>query len=139
MPSEFIVQTPSNVVKRLLLLSWVLLFVCLLVALEKQRGPLATVDSLRIDPNTAPWWELTVLPDVGPVLAREIVEYRERERYKRESQGRRVFETLADMDAVKGIGPKRLVRLESFLDLAGPRGSGEPYSAQPVQHDRNAQ
>jgi hypothetical protein len=70
---------------------------------------------LRIDPNEAPWWELTVIPDVGPSTARAIV--RHREDHERTSTARPVFRRLADLDEVDGIGPKTIERMRPELRL----------------------
>jgi competence protein ComEA len=62
---------------------------------EKRRDtPLAPGE--KIDVNTAPVDELVRLPQVGPALARRIVDWRE-------SHG--PFRTLGDLDAVPGVGP----------------------------------
>jgi|GEM_PF-3573092 len=60
----------------------------------------------KINLNRASAEEIETLPGVGPKLAGEILAYRE--------QGR-VFRRAEDLLQVKGIGPKRLKRLEPFL------------------------
>lgn len=70
-------------------------------------GPAAPV---RIDLNRAGEAELDRLPGVGPVLARRIVEHRER-------HGR--FHRVEELRAVRGIGPRLLERLRPHL-VAGP-------------------
>lgn len=59
--------------------------------------------SKLINVNTATAAELELLPDIGPSLAKRIIEYREK-------HGR--FEKLADLDKVSGIGPKTLEKLK---------------------------
>ncbi|MCU1555843.1 MAG: hypothetical protein JWM13_3329 [Arthrobacter sp.] len=59
----------------------------------------------RINLNTAGIEELGTLPRVGPVLAQRIVDWRRQ-------HGR--FQTVAELDAVDGIGPKLL---ETLLPL----------------------
>ena len=66
---------------------------------------LATGDP-RIDINRASAEELQGLPGVGPVLAQRIIAWRE-------AQGS--FSTLADLDAVTGVGPSLLRQLEGLL------------------------
>ncbi|MDE0608828.1 MAG: ComEA family DNA-binding protein [Anaerolineaceae bacterium] len=66
---------------------------------------LATGDP-RIDINRATQEELQGLPGVGPVLAQRIIAWRE-------AQGS--FSTLADLDAVTGVGPSLLRQLEGLL------------------------
>jgi len=58
-----------------------------------------------LDPNEAPWWELTVLPRVGETLARQIVAQRKQT----------PFRCLADLQRVRGIGPKTAQRAARFL------------------------
>ncbi len=97
----------------------------------------------RIDPNVASWPELARLPRVGETLARRIVAYREtlRDARRGEAHAARtgsadedspdpvgaarapVFRTPADLDAVRGIGPRTLERLTPYLvfpDEAAP-------------------
>ncbi|MCP9471221.1 MAG: helix-hairpin-helix domain-containing protein [Nitrospira sp.] len=66
-----------------------------------RSGSLGPVDLNRADVN-----ELESLPGIGAVLARRVMEYRE-------SIGR--FQTIEDLLAVKGIGPKTLERLRPFV------------------------
>ena len=63
-----------------------------------------------IDPNTAPWWELTALPDIGESTARKIVEYREAH-----ADRSPVFPRAGDLEPVPGIGPKTIRRIEPYL------------------------
>ena len=72
----------------------------------------ASVDTalVRIDINEAEMRELALLPDVGPVLARKIVD-------DREQHGR--FETLGELERIKGIGPKTIDRFDEIC-FVGP-------------------
>lgn len=80
----------------------------------------------RIDPNTAPPVELDRLPGVGPVLARAIVEERERDG---------PFRARESLLRVSGVGPARLRRMAPHLDLpAGPPSAGGGRA--PVGQDR---
>ena len=63
-----------------------------------------------IDPNTAPWWELTALPDIGEGTARKIVEYREAH-----ADRSPVFRRPDDLEPVPGIGPKTIRRISPYL------------------------
>ena len=65
-----------------------------------------------IDPNTAPWWELTALPDIGEGTARKIVEYREAHANRSP-----VFRRPDDLEPVPGIGPKTIQRISPYLHL----------------------
>lgn len=62
---------------------------------------------LRIDPNAAPRAELMLLPDIGPSLADAIIESRARE----------PFRSPADLDRVRGIGPKTLAGVTPWLSF----------------------
>ncbi len=63
-----------------------------------------------INPNTAPWWELMVLPDVGETTARTIVDYRDAH-----ADQTPVFNRPTDLEPVPGIGPKTIRRILPFL------------------------
>jgi DNA uptake protein ComE-like DNA-binding protein len=81
-----------------------------------------------IDPNVAPWFELTALPRIGEVTAGKIVRYRE-SAAKQQASGdsEPVFRQAADLDMVHGIGPKTVQRLAPHLHFGG-RG---PSAARP--------
>jgi competence protein ComEA len=61
----------------------------------------------RVDLNRAEWSEFVTLPDVGELLARRIVEYREQ-------YG--PFKSVDDLRKVRGIGPKTMERLRPYLE-----------------------
>lgn len=70
-----------------------------------------------VDVNLADWPELAQLPDIGETLARRIVESRRRDG---------PFLRCEDLRRVKGIGPKRIERLRSYLVFTGePKTPGE--------------
>jgi competence protein ComEA len=71
-------------------------------------GASAGTAGTRIDVNRASPEELERLPGIGPVLARRIVEHRERE-------GR--FQSVASLEAVSGIGPALRSRIEPFVEV----------------------
>jgi len=97
---------------------------------------------LRIDPNTAEWWELAALPGIGEVLAGRIVEHREQHRPEdaaarpvgvdqiagsaTSAAVERVFRSVADLERVKGIGPKTAARLAPYLMFGPDPSSTEP-------------
>lgn len=56
-----------------------------------------------IDVNSATQAELELLPDVGPALAKRIIEYRTKHG---------AFVNLASLDKVTGVGPKTLEKLK---------------------------
>ena len=84
-----------------------------------RQDPVATQSARRtIDPNTAPWWEMTTLPRVGPALAESMVQHRESAyRDRLLALHARVFTQMHDLLAVRGIGPKTLQRIAPHLEL----------------------
>jgi len=79
------------------------------VQLDKVRSA-----SLLLDPNTASAAALELLPDVGPIMARDIVTARQE---ARDAGNDRPFKRLGDMAKIKGIGPTRLRKLAPYLAL----------------------
>ncbi len=69
----------------------------------------------KLDPNTAPWWELTVLPGIGETKAKAMVEYRTQVRTARGEPNAIVFRNAEDLQAVKGVGPKTAARIAPYL------------------------
>ena len=80
---------------------------------DLQRSGTKTAAS-RINPNTAPWWELAVLPGVGESLARRIVDHRDRIRAAAGSN-MSAFKRPEDLRTVRGVGPATLERIKPFL------------------------
>lgn len=77
-----------------------------------------------INPNAAPWYELTVLPRIGEGMAEEIIRYRETAAhvvpgFNRLETGstptRPAFTCPADLTRIRGIGPKTIQRVGPFL------------------------
>lgn len=64
----------------------------------------------RLDLNTATIAQLEALPGIGPAIATAIVQ-------RREQVGR--FGSIEELDAIRGIGAKRLEQLRPFL-MVGP-------------------
>ena len=56
--------------------------------------------------NTAPWQEFALLPGIGPVLAKQIIEYRDQ-------NGQ--FESLENLKEVRGIGEGKLTAMRHYL------------------------
>ena len=74
---------------------------------QKQNEPVP----LRININTAGEKELILLPGVGQVTARRIIQYR---------QENGAFKTVDELLKVKRIGPKTLERIKPFVYLGSP-------------------
>jgi competence protein ComEA len=58
--------------------------------------------------NTATQAQLETLPGIGPVIAGRIIEYR---------TANGGFRSVGQLEAVKGIGPKTLEKLRSYVTL----------------------
>ncbi|MEM7713367.1 MAG: DUF655 domain-containing protein [Cyanobacteria bacterium P01_A01_bin.68] len=71
------------------------------------KAPSTFVEKQIIDINTAKVEELVTLPGVGKKLAERIIEAREEKR----------FDSLQDLERVKGIGKKMLVKLEGRVSF----------------------
>ncbi|MCH8150544.1 MAG: helix-hairpin-helix domain-containing protein [Planctomycetes bacterium] len=88
------------------------------VHLGVNRGGRTTTETVcsTIDPNQAPWYEFTALPRIGESLARRITAYRT-EAARRPDDGAQspVFHSAADLDDVRGIGPKTVLRIAPHL------------------------
>jgi DNA uptake protein ComE-like DNA-binding protein len=69
---------------------------------------------LRINPNTAPWSDLALLPRIGEVTANRIIEYREKNQTR---DGSPVFKRPSDLENVRGIGPITVENIAKHLDF----------------------
>lgn len=69
---------------------------------------LATPSDTRVRVNSATLEELMALPDIGQTTAQAILDYRE-------ANG--PFTSMADLDAVTGIGPRTLEQLEGLVSF----------------------
>jgi competence protein ComEA len=73
--------------------------------IEIERAEPVAID-FKIDVNTADWVELTLMPGIGPELARRIVA-------DRDAKG--PFRQANDLRRVRGIGPKTLDGMRPYL------------------------
>lgn len=73
------------------------------------EGPVTTDLRLQLDPNVATAEEMMLLPDIGPVLAAAIVDYRE------SCTTQPAFAAADDLRAVRGLGPKRVAGMRPYL------------------------
>ena len=62
----------------------------------------------RVNINSASWLELVQLPQVGPVTAKRIVADRIKEG---------PFTTIEDLQRIRGIGPKTVMRLRELVRI----------------------
>lgn len=72
-------------------------------AAPKPQTPPVRPTPRFINVNTASAAELELLPDIGPSLAKAMIDYRTKNG---------AFNSLADLDKVPGIGPKTLEKLK---------------------------
>ncbi|HEX4000612.1 MAG TPA: helix-hairpin-helix domain-containing protein [Pirellulales bacterium] len=79
-----------------------------LIDLDRSSRPAA---AFRVDVNQADWPELIELPGLGETLARRIVAWRA-------AHGR--FNSIDQLRAVSGVGPKRLESWRPYLRAIGP-------------------
>jgi DNA uptake protein ComE-like DNA-binding protein len=83
---------------------------------DPQPASPARFDELadRLDPNTATWQELAVLPQIGEVRARAIVAYRQNAL----AQGQPLaFTREEDLMNISGIGPATVATLRPYLQF----------------------
>lgn len=76
-------------------------------------SPRAGEIASQLDPNTAPWQQLAILPNLGQKKARAIVAYRDQ--YLADHPGDIPFKTPDDLQAVPGIGPATADTLTPYL------------------------
>jgi competence protein ComEA len=78
----------------------------------------------RLDPNTATWRELAVLPAIGERRAKDIIAYREEFIARR--GGRVAFAKPEDLLQIKGIGPAMVQTLRPYLTFAATQPATRP-------------
>lgn len=93
-------------------LCWILVgvFVADYVAGRLGRDDIVVYDT--VNPNFAPLESLVRLPGVGPATATAIIEYRHGTPKNKEA-----FTRPADLQGVKGIGPKTVEKIEPWLSF----------------------
>lgn len=69
----------------------------------------------RINLNTATQAELELLPDIGPTVAKRIIDYRAQ---------RGGFSSTGELDRIKGIGPRTLERLRPLVTVEAAPATG---------------
>lgn len=104
------VRTHDAVATSLVVLGLILAIASLrMITVSRPNAP-SPAALASINPNTAPWWELMVLPGIGESTARKIVEYRDSDAWQNP-----IFQKPADLEPVPGIGPKTIQRISPFL------------------------
>jgi competence protein ComEA len=71
-------------------------------------APPASLVQPRVNINAATATELDILPGVGPAMARQIIDYR---------TAHGPFKTLDELRSIKGMGPKKLEKLQPMVTL----------------------
>ncbi len=72
----------------------------------------------KLDPNTASHSDLSALPNIGPAMARRIIE--DREQFQKQTPNQLPYRQLQDLDRIKGIGPATLENLKPYLMFPPP-------------------
>ena len=99
---------------------------------QVRTPPLRLLDEARVGPapryqvdvNRAAWPELTLLPGIGPTLAKRIVAERQRAG---------PYWSADDLVRVPGIGPRKLAALRSHVRIARP-----PFSPPVATHSQSS-
>ncbi len=99
--------------KTLLVLLWIVMLLALRpIARDAVTPRPPGVATHTLDPNTAPWWELTALPRIGEVTARKIVAHR-----GLVADDTPTFLAPGDLQRIRGIGPLTLLRIGPYLSF----------------------
>ena len=102
-----------------------LLALCVFVAphaAAKKKPP-----TQPININTASSEQLQLVPGIGPVTAQKILQMRK-------SYGS--FKSVNDLQAIRGIGPKRLEKMRKYLTVGKPRSANAAAPAKSTQKSR---
>lgn len=110
-------ECSGHVCSRLLAFLWAMMVIA---SVGVMRSVVARDDAQPIrssvNPNTAPWYELTVLPRIGEGMARRIVRYRESPTHRpRADEAAAAFQSVSDVARVRGIGPATLQHIGRHL------------------------
>lgn len=92
----------------------VLLCICFLISTQNGLEESSEIElDGRINPNEATVTSLVRLPGIGVVRAEAIVAYRGN--FSRQGADRPAFESVDDLQKVKGIGPKTAENISEWL------------------------
>lgn len=90
----------------------------------KKKPPLHPINL-----NTASSAQLQEVPGIGPSTADKILQ-------ARKAYG--AFKSVDDLEAIKGIGPKRLDKMRKYLTVSKPAQGATPQNAKPAAHAATA-
>src|SRR6267142_888133 len=88
---------------------------------QPAEGPRAAELLDKLDPNTASISDLSALPNLGPAMARRILE--DREQFQKQHPNQPAYKNLNDLQRIKGIGPATLENLKPYLKFPPPSRS----------------
>ena len=79
------------------------------------ESPRASELQDKLDPNTATLSDLSALPNLGPAMARRILD--DREQFQKQHPNEPAYKSLNDLQRIKGIGPATLENLRPYLQF----------------------
>ncbi len=81
---------------------------------DAARGPAGNSQAIaaKINVNEDPWWKIAALPNIGMVMSKRIVSFRE------QSGSAQPFSCADDLLQIYGIGPKTVAQLRPLLYFA---------------------
>ena len=100
---------------RKVLLALLLFIAFAQVGEAKKKPPLHPINL-----NTATSEQLQEVPGIGPATAEKILKMRK-------SYG--AFQSVDDLRAIKGIGPKRIEKMRKYLTVAKPSAKPDPKTS----------
>ncbi len=84
----------------------------------------------RLDPNTATWQDLAVLPQLGESRAKDVIAYREE--FVAAHPGELAFNKLEDLLRIKGFGVAMIQTLNPYLMFSSTNASTRPATTRGV-------
>lgn len=112
----------------LIVIVWAIAFIPILSVLTPPPNASPQRAATTINPNDAPWWELTALPRIGETTARKVTALRKQT--KRQDGPQTAFNSPSDLQRVRGIGPKTVRRIAPFLHFRSSNHKGSDLASQ---------
>jgi len=82
---------------------------------QSPQAPRASELQDKLDPNTATAEDLSALPNLGPAMARRIIE--DRDQFQKSHPNQPAYKKIEDLQRVKGFGPATLENLKPYLQF----------------------